>query len=65
MPFAAIWMDLEIIIVSEVRLRKTSIICYHLYVEYKKYTNEPIYKTNRFTDVENKLMVSKGERKGR
>ena len=26
MPFAAIWMDLEIIILSEVRLRKTSII---------------------------------------
>ena len=65
MPFAAIWMDLEIIIVSEVRLRKTSIICYHLHVEYKKYTNEPIYKTNRFTEAENKLMVSKGERKGR
>ena len=26
MPFAAIWMDLEIIILSEVRQRKTNII---------------------------------------
>ena len=26
MPFAAIWMDLEIIILSEVRKRKTNII---------------------------------------
>ena len=26
MPFVAIWMDLEIIILSEVRQRKTSII---------------------------------------
>ena len=33
MPFAATWMDLEIIIRSEVSQRKTNIICYHLYVE--------------------------------
>ena len=35
MPFAAIWMDLEIIILSEVRQRKANII-YHLNVESKK-----------------------------
>ena len=34
MPFAATWMDLEIKIWSEFRQRKTSIICYHLYVEF-------------------------------
>ena len=32
MPFAAIWVDLEIITLSEVRQRKTN-IWYHSYVE--------------------------------
>ena len=32
MPFAATWMDLEIIILNEVRKRKTNTILYHLYV---------------------------------
>ena len=36
MLFAATWMDLEIIILSEANLRKTNIIWYHLYVESKK-----------------------------
>ena len=45
MPFAATWMELEIIILSEVRQRKTN-IWYHLHVESKKNdTNEFIYKT--------------------
>ena len=34
-PFATTWMDLEIIILSEVSQRKTNTI-YHLYVESKK-----------------------------
>ena len=34
-PFAATWMDLEVIILSEASQRKTNIICYHLYVESK------------------------------
>ena len=46
MPFAVTWIDLEIVILSEVRHRKTNIICYRLYVESKnKGTNELIYKT--------------------
>ena len=34
-PFAAIWIELQIIILSEVNQRKKNIICYHLYVESK------------------------------
>ena len=36
MPFAATWMDIEIIILSEVSQTKANIIWYHLYVESKK-----------------------------
>ena len=36
MPFAATWMDLEIIILREVSQTKTNIIWYHLYRESKK-----------------------------
>ena len=35
MPFAATWMDLEIIILSEVSQTKTNTIQYQLYVESK------------------------------
>ena len=66
-PFAATWLDLEIIILSEVSQRKTNIVWYHLYVESKKSdTNELIYKTetDSLMDVGNKLMVTKGERGG-
>ena len=35
MPFAAIQMQLETIILSEVRMRKKNTVCYHLYVESK------------------------------
>ena len=35
MPFAAMWVDLEIIILCEVSQTKTDIIWYHLYVESK------------------------------
>ena len=44
MPFVASWMDLEIIILSEVS--QTNIIWYHLYVKSNKNdTKELIYKT--------------------
>ena len=36
MPLVETWMDLEIIILSEVSQTKTNIICYHLYMESKK-----------------------------
>ena len=46
MPFAATWMDLDIVIPSEANLTKTSIIWHCSYVESKKKncTKEPIYK---------------------
>ena len=51
MPFSATWMDLEIIILSEISQRKTNII-YHLYVESKKNdTNELIYRTETDTQT--------------
>ena len=37
LPLAATWMDLEGIMLSEISQRKTNTICYHLYVESKKY----------------------------
>ena len=46
MPFVAARINLEIIILSEVRQKKTNILQYHLYMESKKGgTNELIYKT--------------------
>ena len=36
MPLVAMWMDLAIIILSEVSQTKTNIIQYHLYVESEK-----------------------------
>ena len=61
MTFAPTWMDLKIIILSEVRQRKTNTV---LTRNLKNDTNELIYKTDRLTDLENKLMFTKWERRG-
>ena len=46
MPFAATWMDLEIVILSELSQTKTNIVWYYLYAEsWKNDTNVLIYKT--------------------
>ena len=45
MPFAATWVYLEIIILNEIRQKKTKIIQCHLYVESKRKKNKFIYKT--------------------
>ena len=63
MPFAETWMDLEIIILSEVR--KTNAIWYHLCVESKiwhKCTYSP--SRNRCTDIEQRLVVARGRGNG-
>ena len=61
MSFAATWMDLEIILLSEVNQRQIS---YHLCAEFLKNTNELIYKTDKLMDIENKFMVIKGDSRG-
>ena len=57
MPFSETWMDLEIIILSEVSQRKTNIIWYHLYAEskIKWYIWNYLPNRNRLTHLENKL----------
>ena len=57
MPFAASWMDLEIIILSEVshkekdKYHMISLIC----------DISDLQNRNRLTDIENRLVVAKGE----
>ena len=64
MPFAATWLDLEII-VTKVTQTKRNIICYHLNVESKKMIQiNLLHNRNGPTDVANKLMVTKEERLG-
>ena len=58
MPFAATWMGLEIVILSKSdRERQISFLSYtwNLIKGYKR-----TYLQNRVTDVENKLMVTRG-----
>ena len=68
MPLAATWVDLEIIILSGVsQTEKDKYLSYD--TAYKKMlsgkkndTNELIYKTETDSQIENTLMVIKGER---
>ena len=54
MPFAATWTDLKIIILSEVSQRQ-------IYVQTKKKMQTYLQNRSRLTDIEDKLMVTKGE----
>mgnify|MGYP007071328194 CR=1 FL=1 len=56
-------MDLEIIILSEVVRQKQTIIWCCLYGGSKKKNDKRAYlqNRNRLTDIENKLVVAKGE----
>ena len=61
MPFALTWMELEIIILSEVSQRE---ILYDIpYMQNLKRNdiNELVYKISIITDLENELIVTKGE----
>ena len=61
MPFTATWMQLEIIILIEVSQKNT--IWFHLYVE-SKIWHTWTYLQNRLTDIQNRLVVAKGEGAG-
>ena len=58
--FVVTWIAIEIVMLNEVRHRKTSIILHHLYVESKKEGYKWTYLQNRVTDVENKIMFTRG-----
>ena len=65
MPFVATWMELEILILSEVSQKekdKYNMITDIWNLKYE--TNELIYKRNRLTDMKNRLVVAKGEGNG-
>ena len=64
MPFATTWLDLEIIIlceVSQTEKDKYHMISLRCGME-RNDTNKLIYETGIASDLENKLMVTKGER---
>ena len=41
LPFAATWMVLEGIMLSEVNQRKTDILCFHSYMDLEKLNRQP------------------------
>ena len=59
MPFATAWMDLEGIMLSEVSQRKANTVYSHLYMES---TTSEYNKKEVDSHIENKLMVTCGER---
>ena len=61
MPFAATWMDQEIVILSKVNRQRRNICC-TLYVESKKKIRTYLQNRNRLIDIEN--VVAKGEELG-
>ena len=54
MPFAATWMDVEIIILGEVSKRQTSYDITFMWNLKKKDTNELIYKTETYSQKHRK-----------
>ena len=65
MSFAATWMGLEGVVLSELSQteKEKNIILYPLYVESKKkwYKWTYLQNRNKLTDLENKLMVARGK----
>ena len=65
MPCAETRMDLELVILSEVRQRKTSSSRYGFNVESKKMVRgTDLQNRSEVTDVGNKILVAKGAGRG-
>ena len=66
MPLAVTWMDLEIVILSEVSQIENDKYHDTAFMQYLKKVYKWVYLQNRnkITDVENKFIVTKGERGG-
>ena len=63
MLFATTWMNIKLIIISEVIQRKTNIIWFCLHVESKKrYKWTYLHNRNRSTAMGSRIMVTKVER---
>ena len=60
MPFAATWMDLEIIILNKVRKRQISYNVTNIWNLIKEY--KWTYLENRLTNFKNKHIVTKGKK---
>ena len=65
MPFVAAWMDLEIIMLNEVRQRKTNIIWYSLYVESKKKKLIQVYLFTKQKYIHSHMKQTYGCQRGR
>ena len=64
-PFVEVWMDLESVIQSEVRKRKTNIIYQHIYVESAKTgISNLIYKVEIETQKEKRTYGYQGGKRG-
>ena len=67
MPFAETWKDLEITIakVNKLEKHKQHRISLMWNLKKKRYKLTYLQNTNRLTDIENKVMVTKGEEDGK
>ena len=60
MPFAPTWMDLEMVILKEVRKRRISHDIPYMWNLKINDTDELTYKAERDSYLDNKLMVARG-----